>query len=1077
MSSSATATEPGHTLEDVLLDYFKGAEAGRPPDRKQFLARYPALADELRAFFDDQDRLDPFLGPLRSLLPPNPDDPEWIGSFGDYQVLGKIDRGGEGVVYKVRQLKANRLEALKVISAKRLLAAAERQRFWAEAEIAANLRHDHIVLVYQVGEREGFPFFSMELMEGGSLKKRLADFQFPRLDPRTRKDESGAAWSQAQFRERARAIARLLVPVAEAVHYAHQRGLLHRDLKPANILLDDKGQPHVTDFGLAKRVPLPGVESGEPGQTLSGAIVGTASYMAPEQAAGEKGLTTAVDVYGLGAILYELLTGQLPFPGEDVGDILARVRKGDLVPPSRISPRVPRDLETICLYCLKKDPGKRYASALEVADELRRFLAGEPIQKRPTPAWERAVKWVKRKPAVAGLAAAVVLVAVFGVAAVVWQWRRSATALADLKANLRYINYIHQADHYLAAGYRDRTEDFLNQCRASLRGWEWHYLRRLCLPDAVSLRGHRHSVFCVTFSSRGWLASGDRGGFVKLWDGATGRILRTLEHGSWVRGLVFSRDGRRLAVASENQTVTVWDVAGRPGRPVFSRKAGTAVALSPDGQRVAAGGRTGWVKVWDIRTGRVVRRFSAAAEVLSVAFSPDGKRLALGGWGGKPGVWELASRRNVNPLRGAPSFREKDRMGTIIFSPDGKLLATMSNMVRVWDLRAKPVQELAVPRGYSGRVTCAAFSPDGRQMAATFLSGSVAVWNTADGRVLFSARRNPDMVPCVAFSPGGARLAFARGAEVVIERWKSGPGRGRHQLLAGAPGKAGPVHGVAFTPDGRYLAGASGDGTIKVWDVASGRLVRTLRGHSGRVNCVAFSPDGRFLASASEDRTVRLWQASTGKWLRTLAGHQKGVNGVAFSPDGRYLASAAEDDTVRVWETAGGRELRTLRGHPDAVTALAFSPDGRRLASACKDWSVKLWDWQAGIDLGIQFNGHTSPVWAVAFSPDGKWLASASADETVWLWDAATGQELRPLRGHTGAVRGLAFSPGGRRLASADGNGAVKIWDTTTGQEILTLKGNRAGIGGLAFSPNGRLLASAGLDGAVAIWNGTPGDE
>jgi WD40 repeat protein len=1077
MSSAApTAALPEPALADVLLAYFKAVEAGRPPDAQQVVARHPALATELKAFFADQERLDPLLAPLWSLRPPNPVLPRWLGSFGDYEELEEIAAGGMGVVYKARQISAKRWVALKMIAAQRLATAAERQRFWTEAEIAANLSHDHIVPIFQVGEHDGFPYFSMELMEGGSLAGQLADFQFPRLDPRTRRDRAGRVWSRGQLDERARAIARLLIPIAEAVHYAHQRGLLHRDLKPGNILLDGKGQPHVTDFGLAKRVAGPGGEAGQAGLTLSGAIVGTASYMAPEQTTGSSGLTTAVDVYGLGAILYELLTGQPPFPGVDVFDILVRVREHEPVAPSRLGAKVPRDLETICLVCLKKEPGKRYKSALEVADELRRFVAGEPIQGRPSGSWERAVKWVKRKPAVAGLAAAVVLVAAVGLAAVVWQWRRSATALADLEAELRYVNRIHLADHYLAAGYLDRAEDVLNQCRPGLRRWEWHYLRRSCRPEAISLRGHRVPVFSVAFSSHGCLASGDRGGVVKLWDGATGRELRTLKHPSWVKCLAFSGDSNWLAAAGEDQTVMVWEVARGKVRHLL-RGAGTTVAIRPDGRRFAAAGRTGWVKVWDLGSGRRVRRLRHGAEVLSVDFHPNGKWLALGGWGGKPKVWELGTGRVFNPLRGARSFRPKDRMGTVLFSPDGKLLATMANMIRVWDLRARPVQELAVPRGHPGRVTCVAFSPDGRQMAATFLSGSVNVWNTADGRAVFSARRHPDMIPCVAFSPDGARIAFARGAEVVIERWQMKAGRGVRRLRAGAVGRTGPATAVAFSPDGKSLAVGAGDRMVQIWDAATGRVVHTLRGHSGRVTWVAFSPDGTRLASASDDHTVRVWALATGAKGLILSGHTGRVSCVAFSPDGRHLASASEDDTVRVWEAAGGREIRTLRGHPDAVTAVAFSPDGRRLASACNDWGIKVWDWQAGADLGLQFNGHTSKVWAVAFSPDGRRLASASADETVRLWDVTTGKELRTLRGHAGAVRGLAFSPDGRRLASADRLGVVKIWETTAGQEILTLRGHRGAVAGVAFSPNGQLLASAGLDGGVKIWDGTPWDE
>jgi eukaryotic-like serine/threonine-protein kinase len=340
-------------VNEAVAEYLEAAEAGRAPDRDDFLARHPDLADELRAFLDDRDRFAQAAGQLGSATPHDPGSlsevpsaalaPEPPRSFGDYELVEEMARGGMGVVYRARQVSLNRTVALKMILAGQLASPADVRRFQTEAEAAANLDHPSIVPIYEVGEHQGQHYFSMKLINGGSLSRDLS-----------------------RLRADARAAARLLAAVARAVHYAHQRGILHRDLKPANILLDSQGQPYVTDFGLARRV------EGGPGLTQSGALVGTPSYMAPEQAAARKDLTTAVDVYALGAVLYELLTGRPPFQADSPLDTALRVLEKEPDRPRSLNPRVPPDLETICLKCLEKDVARRYGSAEALADDLER---------------------------------------------------------------------------------------------------------------------------------------------------------------------------------------------------------------------------------------------------------------------------------------------------------------------------------------------------------------------------------------------------------------------------------------------------------------------------------------------------------------------------------------------------------------------------------------------------------------------------------------------------------------------------------------------------------------------------------
>ena len=997
--------------------------------------------------------------------------------FGDYELLEELATGGMGVVYRARQVSLNRLVAVKMILAGQLARSVDIQRFRAEAEAAAHLNHPNIVPIYEAGEHEGQHYLSMRLVEGQSLATRLARGQ----QPFTQQDA-----------------ARLVAKIARAVHYAHQRGVLHRDLKPGNILLDTQGEPYVTDFGLAKRL--------EPGEslTLSAAALGTPSYMAPEQASGGASqATTTTDVYGLGTVLYHLLAGRPPFGQKTPVETMRQVVEEDPKPPSQVmralDPTLPvrsdschsssvidAELETICLKCLEKQPVRRYASAEALAEDLERWLRGEPILARPSTGWERTAKWVKRKPVLAALAAALslaVLVIVVGSPlAIVRIHREREAALRHAEraetgeAEARHLLYVSKMNLAQMAWEQSnigQLRQILEDTQESPdRGFEWCYWQKKTHLALKTFRGHHDYVMRVAFSPDGLrIASASWDQTAKVWDAATGGELLTLKgHHARISSVAFSPDGQRLVTGSWDRTAKVWDAV--TGREILTLRGHhdfvMGVAYSPDGQRLVTGSRDRTVTVWDAASGKQLLKLEGHTDgISSVAFSRDGQRIVTGSADKTAKVWEAANGRQLLTLRGHSAW-----IGSAAFSPDGQriVIGSADQMAKVWD--AVSGLELFPLRGRLGPIESIVYSVDGHRIVAG-IDNTAKVWDAADGRELLTLKGHDGPVFSAAFSPNGERIVTGS-MDGTVKVWDAAEqvGESGVKIKAHTAG----ITSMAFSLDSQQIVIGSWDQTAKVWEAASGRLLRSLEGHNSDVRSVAFSPDGQRILTGHGDKTARVWNAATGRPLLTLEGLTGGVNAVAFSPDGQRIVAGSDDlipgtdDLIAVvWDAASGRQLVPLKGHTDGIVSAAFFSDGQRIVTASGDKTVRVWDAATGRVL-LTLEGHRREIWSVGVSPNGQRIVTASHDLTAKVWDATTGQELPvPLRGHSDWVWSVAFSPDSRRIVTGSYDRTARVWEAATGRELLMLKACDV-IRCVAVSPDGRRIVTGGNEGIAEVW-------
>jgi WD40 repeat protein/predicted Ser/Thr protein kinase len=993
-----------------------------------------------------------------------------LGSFGEYDLLDEIARGGMGVVYKARQRNLGRIVAVKMILAGPLAGKEFVQRFKTESAAAAILQHSNIVAIHDVGVHEGRHYFSMDYVEGRSLAQLVG--QQPLAPARA---------------------ARYVELIAAAIHYAHERGILHRDLKPSNVLIDLNDQPRVTDFGLAKRLDA------ESSLTMTGHLLGSPNFMPPEQAGAKRGkVGRPSDVYALGGILYYLLTARAPFQADSLEHTLAQVLNAEAVSPRLLNPSIPRDLETITLKCLEKEPSRRYQTAQELADELARFLRREPIHARPITVPEKLLRWGRRKPVLALLIVLLQVVGAAGLTGIVWQWRRAEHHL--------YVANMNVVQHRWEQNHVSRVRELLEKtATVKERGFEWFYWQREMHLELKALRGHTKPLLAVAYSPDGQrIVTGSADHTAKVWDAASGKELLTLRgHVDSVKSVAFSPDGQRILTGSWDSTARVWDVTnvGNPLILTGHQSAIFSVAFSSNGQRIVTGSQDRTVRVWDAVTGTNLLTFSGHTNpVWAVAFSPDGKRIVSGGWDQTAKVWDAANSNELCTLVG-----NRGAVLSVAFSPDGHSIITGSqdHQVKVWNATNGAV--LHTLRGHGASVFSVGFSPDGKWIISGSGDQTARVWDAASGEELRAFKGHGSQIGSVAFSPDGQRIVTGGGAvryspdgrsvdpnienDPTAKVWDAGGGM--EVLTLG--GHKGAVTSVDFSADGRWVVSGSFDGTARVWDIRTGQVISSVGGHGARIRSVAFLPDGKQFVTGSFDGTASVWDVASREERHKLEGHTAEVFSVAVSRDGRRIATGSWDGTVKLWNAVTGTLLPTFLDRGAKVFAVAFSPDGQRMVSASAEevffksipysaertaqpW-VKMDMWDANSGKALFTFQPNAKIWSAAFSRDGRRIVTGTHSLTATVWDAANGKEQLTLKGHTEHIHAAVFSTDGRRIVTGSADQTAKLWDAATGEELLTLKGHSDWVFAVAFSPDGQRIVTGSRDHTIKVWEAASADQ
>ncbi len=974
-----------------------------------------------------------------------------------YRIISRLGLGGMGVVWRAEQLSTHRLVALKLVAKDTLGSERVLRRFEREVELAARLKHPNIARVYDSGLDRGVYYYAMELVDGVPLERFVKDQQCGR-----------------------RQTLELIQSVCGAVEHAHQRGVIHRDLKPSNVLVDNQGEPHVLDFGLAKVMAGLDAEptAEDPMVSVEGELAGTPAFMSPEQAAGRTDqIDTRSDVFSIGVMLFRLLTGKPPhdLSGSRVS-LLRRVATEPVRFSAEIRETLGRDLTAMLKTAMAHDPEHRYTSAAEMARDIDNYIEGRPLIARPHTAGYVLGKYLKHHKTVFTLTVALVVI----ITALVSYHYRRVTHERDTARTAQV-----EADKERRRAESERVRATHEQQRSHRRLVDSCVIRGNELMNRDDLAGA-----LLWFSEALKLDKGDptyeTRHRIRLGVGLR-QIPEQVQmwfHRSWVRHAEFSPDGTRVATAGWDGVARIWDVATGKAvtGPLHHLVQATYVAFSRDGRWVVTSSRDKTVRVWDATTGEAVTNYLKHAGLVRRArFNDDATQVLTAGHEGAV-LWDVATSS-----RSAVQLDAHHRLNDAVFSSDGGTVLTASSegTAQLFDLESG--DPILPPLEHRSYIYSCSFSPDGTMILTASYDGTAQLWDARTGEPLIGAFEHESFVFDAQFSPDGEKVVTS-GSEGSARIWSVRTGQA---LTAPLPHKE-HVYKAEFSPDGKYVATASHDETVRVWDTRTGNPVTAPLQHLGLVyGRPRFSPDGRYLLTYSYGGEARLWDWS--KFTDQLPARRPAdtigtgaVNVAVISPDHRLVFTSQGGMQASVRDARTGEPITAPLRHDQRIISAAFSPDGARLVTGSEDHSAYIWDAQTGESLAPPME-HGQPVHSVAFSPDGRLIATAAGDMdqlegAARIWDSRTGSLAAPVMLHRAAVHHVMFSPDSKRLATACGYQQLRtvsyarVWDVETGQPLSNELETTDWMYHATFSPDSERVVTSSSDGVVRVWAAATGE-